>query len=71
MNSIPDNPQSSLKSSEKRKFLGIHFKCCNVYSRIYVNKEGIAYEGSCPKCFKKVVIPIGENGCSSRFFEAY
>lgn len=54
----------------KRKFIGIHFKCCNIYSRIYINKEGTEYRGACPSCFRKVSIKIGESGSDSRFFSA-
>ena len=53
-----------------RKFLGIHFTCCNVYLRIYKNKDRTAYEGRCPRCGKKVTVPIGKQGTSSRFFIA-
>lgn len=56
---------------QKHDFLGIMFNCCNVYSRIYKNKEGTAYEGVCPRCFKKVQIKIGEGGSNRRFFNAY
>ena len=24
---------------KNRKFLGVHYKCCNIYARAYVNKE--------------------------------
>jgi hypothetical protein len=59
-----------LSSQEPRKFLGIHFACCNVYVRIYKNKDNTAYEGRCPRCGKKVTVPIGSQGSSSRFFIA-
>jgi len=54
----------------KRKWVGIFFECCNVYSRVYKNKEGTAYEGYCPKCMGKVKIRIGPDGTDSRFFRA-
>jgi len=63
--------QSSEQSPQKRKFLGINFRCCNIYARIYVNKEGTAYDGRCPKCGKKVHVQIGGEGVSNRFFDAY
>jgi hypothetical protein len=53
-----------------RKFLGIYFKCCSVYGRVYQNKEKTAYEGFCPTCRRKVNVPIGEGGSSARFFIA-
>jgi hypothetical protein len=53
-----------------RPFLGVRFDCCNVYLRIYRNKEGTAYEGRCPKCLRRLSIPIGPGGSSNRFFTA-
>ena len=38
---------------EKREFIGIVFKCCKVYSRVYLNKEKTAYVGVCPRCYNK------------------
>lgn len=52
------------------KFLGILFECCNVYRRIYVNKEKTAYEGLCPRCGKQIFILIGTEGTDARFFTA-
>lgn len=59
---------SSKKESER--FLGIYFKCCNVYARIYKNKDGTAYQGFCPKCGRMVHVPIGEQGTDARIFIA-
>jgi len=53
-----------------RKFVGIHFVCCDRYGRIYLNRQQSAYEGHCPKCSKKIRIAIGPGGTSSRFFTA-
>ncbi|GHT35688.1 hypothetical protein FACS189427_05550 [Planctomycetales bacterium] len=65
----PQNTQQQPKDA--RKYIGIRFNCCGVYTRIYVNKEGTAYEGRCPKCFKPVRLKIGSGGTSARIFEAY
>lgn len=62
---------SSEKTPQKKKFLGINFKCCNIYSRVYINKDGTAYDGGCPKCGKKVHVRIGTGGVDTRFFDAY
>lgn len=59
----------SSEPSRQKKFLGIKFNCCGVYHRIYVNKDGTAYEGRCPKCMKPVRLLIGEGGTDHRFFE--
>jgi hypothetical protein len=57
---------------EKREFIGVIFKCCNVYSRVYLNPDKTAYKGVCPRCYrKKVVVEIVESGGTrERFFEA-
>jgi hypothetical protein len=56
---------------ERRKYLGVMFECCHIYSRIYKNKEGSAYVGWCPRCARKVEIPIHPSGVDNRFFKAY
>ncbi|MCL2306109.1 MAG: hypothetical protein FWC43_12265, partial [Planctomycetaceae bacterium] len=58
-------------SAEQKKYVGVRFHCCGLYVRIYVNKEGTAYEGRCPKCARPVRLRIGEGGTSNRFFDAY
>ena len=60
-----DNPPSG------KRFLGVHFACCGVYSRIYVNCDETAYTGYCPKCSRRVQIRIGPGGSDHRFFTAY
>jgi hypothetical protein len=53
-----------------RPFIGIHFRCCNVYQRIYRRSDGAAYEGRCPKCLRAVRATVGPGGVSQRFFNA-
>ncbi len=60
---------SNKEKSESRPFVGIHFKCCNVYSRIYLNKQRNAFVGWYPKCAKKVTLNISPDGDESQFFE--
>jgi len=62
--------QKQSPDQEKKKFLGIYFRCCNVYARIYRNKAGTAYEGSCPNCHRKAMVQIGDKGTNTRFFIA-
>ena len=51
-----------------RPFLGLHFVCCDVYTRIYPNREQTAYEGACPRCGRPVRFLIGPGGTDARFF---
>jgi len=53
-----------------RRGLGIRFDCCNAYSRMYKNAAGTAYVGRCPKCARRLSVPIGPGGTPQRFFRA-
>jgi len=61
----------SSESRTPRRFVGIHFACCDVYSRIYLAADRTAYRGNCPRCAKPVQIRVGPGGTNSRFFTAY
>lgn len=63
-----DAPTSG--SSAARPFLGIWFKCCHVYGRMYKTDDGARYRGNCPKCGAAVGAAVGEGGTSRRMFEA-
>jgi len=73
---ISEGPDSTFpdkkapKQSGGRSFIGINFACCDVYSRIYINRTETAYEGRCPRCAKPVSILIGPGGTDTRFFTA-
>lgn len=53
-----------------RKWIGVHFKCCNVYGRLYENAMKTRYVGNCPSCASPVSARIGQEGTKRRFFEA-
>ena len=53
-----------------KPFLGVHFSCCSVYGRLYINRHGDAYEGRCPRCLRMLRAEIGPGGTSKRFFTA-
>ena len=56
--------------SEASRFLGVHFACCDAYSRVYANRAGTAYVGHCPRCAKRIQFAIGPGGTEARFFVA-
>jgi hypothetical protein len=51
-----------------RRFVGVQFTCCDIYTRVYINRDETAYEGNCPKCVKKVRLVIAPGGTDARFF---
>jgi hypothetical protein len=53
-----------------KPFLGVHFACCDVYSRVYPNPQHTAYVGHCPRCARRVEFLIGPGGTDCRFFRA-
>ncbi|HZZ72232.1 MAG TPA: hypothetical protein VFE24_08255 [Pirellulales bacterium] len=65
-----DAQQTAARSEAPRRFVGIHFACCDVYTRVYVNREETAYVGRCPRCTRQVLIRIGHGGTKARFFTA-
>jgi hypothetical protein len=69
LSSEPPEPNGAASGS--RSFVGIHFACCDVYSRVYINRMATAYEGNCPKCSRRVRLRISPDGTDARFFTAY
>jgi hypothetical protein len=66
--SIASDPTEANASS--RPFVGINFTCCDVYARIYLNRDRTGYVGHCPRCARKVELRIGPGGTDRRFFRA-
>src|SRR3954452_2618760 len=64
-----DKPGRS-RTTSGRRFVGVQFTCCEVYSRVYINRDETAYEGNCPKCAKRVRLEIGHCGTAAPFFTA-
>lgn len=67
----PSAEPNAVPPDAPKKFVGIRFNCCGIYVRVYVNKEGTAYEGRCPKCARPVKLKIGSGGTDNRFFDAF
>lgn len=63
-------PERASVRTTGRRFVGIYFACCGVYSRIYVNAQGTAYVGYCPRCCGRVELEVGPHGTTQRFFSA-
>lgn len=57
-------------AGERRRWLGILFRCCQAYGRIYKTASGDAYVGQCPRCAAEIRVGVGSGGTSQRFFEA-
>ena len=57
-------------SRTRTPFIGIQFRCCRCYGRIYRNASRTAYQGRCPRCGAAVSVPIGRGGTDVRFFSA-
>lgn len=57
-------------SAGDRPWIGIHFQCCGVYTRVYRHRDATSYEGRCPKCAAKVNLRVGPDGVASRVFTA-
>ena len=55
---------------EASRYLGVHFACCDAYSRVYANHAGTAYVGHCPRCARRVQFDVGPGGTDARFFVA-
>ena len=53
-----------------RPYIGVYFKCCRVYARIYLNRAGDAFCGHCPKCARPTRVKVGRGGSKSRFWTA-
>ncbi|KAF0096166.1 MAG: Uncharacterized protein E1N59_133 [Puniceicoccaceae bacterium 5H] len=58
-------------SSAGRKFIGAHFQPCNIYGRLYLNKEGTAYVGNCPKCGQSHRVKAGPKGADVKMVQIF
>ena len=56
--------------AQRRAYLSVFFRCCNVYQRLYRHADGDRYAGRCPGCLSPISVPIGSGGTDRRVFEA-
>ncbi|MBX3396327.1 MAG: hypothetical protein KF841_13270 [Phycisphaerae bacterium] len=63
--------RSSKPSSEEgRPWIGVHFECCGVYSRVYRERSADRYDGRCPKCGISLTVRVSPDGVSTSFVRA-
>ena len=55
---------------EPRPYIGMLFRCCHVYTRIYLNRTGTAFVVHCPKCGARATIKAAPGGSKARFWTA-
>jgi hypothetical protein len=67
---VPGGESAGDANGATRPFVGVHFKCCDTYARVYINRDRTAFEGHCPKCVRKIRLRIGPDGTTDRFFSA-
>ena len=61
----------SAQEKSGRPFIGVWFRCCGAYARIYRDRAGAVYEGRCPRCLRPVRVRVAPGGTDYRFFDAY
>lgn len=70
INPAAEVPAPADASPEGRPWLGVFFKCCHTYGRMYRAIDGVRYSGRCPKCTAEVSAVVGSGGTSQRIFFA-
>ncbi len=63
-------PATDGQATGERKWLGVWFRCCHVYGRMYLLPGGERYAGTCPRCGSQIGAKVGDGGTTRRFFEA-
>ncbi len=58
------------KPRQPRPYISVHFKCCNVYSRVYLNRQGKAFFGHCPRCARPIRVAAAPGGSRNKFWTA-
>lgn len=53
-----------------RPSITVHFRCCNAYARVYLNHDGSAFAGHCPRCARPVRVKAAPGGTRARVWVA-
>jgi hypothetical protein len=55
---------------QRRRWLGVLCKRCNLYQRVYIDRSERAYRGKCIGCKREILVIIDRvRGVRARFFE--
>lgn len=65
-----EHEAASAEVAGNRCWIGIHFECCCVYTRLYRAAGADRYVGRCPKCRTPVTVRVSPDGVSTSFIRA-
>lgn len=65
-----DGASSTEMVRRPRPYIGMLFRCCHIYLRVYLNRTGDAYVGHCPRCAAPIAVKVSPLGSNARFFSA-
>lgn len=60
----------SKSAGQSRFWVSVHYRCCNVYQRVYFAQGAAEAVGHCPKCLREVRFRLTQSGDRTRFFAA-
>ncbi len=70
MNSGKRKQGNAGKKTDSSPYINMYFECCKTYSRIYLNNDGDAFVGWCPRCAGKAVVRVDPDAEPGKFFRA-
>ncbi len=70
ISSADPEPAAEGAAESARPWIGIHFECCGMYTRISRQPEASEYEGRCPKCGLPIRVGVGPDGVRTRLLRA-
>ncbi len=66
--SKPSADEQDRPAISGQPFLNVHFRCCNIYRRVYRSADGSCYRARCPRCGRGMRFEVGPGGSDTRFF---